>query len=133
MSMKLTPKQDKFCREYLKTSNASEAYRRSYDAKNMGVNTIKVKASQLLSRDNIRITVDRLREKIEDEGILTFKEIQKMLSERAKEELNADGLKSIDILNKMAGNYEKDNTQSNKIITVAYNNLDDYYEDVNKK
>ena len=35
-----------------------------------------------------------------------------MLSDKAKEELNADGIKSIEILNKMQGNYEKDNNQT---------------------
>jgi len=107
--IKLTPKQEKFCHVYLKTSNASEAYRQAYRAEKMGVNTIKVKASVLLKRDNIRVTVERLREKIEDEGILTFKEIQKMLSNKAKDDLNNEGLKAVDILNRMAGNYEKDN------------------------
>ncbi len=107
----LTPKQEKFCHAYLKTSNASEAYRQAYNAKNMKPNTIKVKASVLLAKDNVGITIGLLRKKIEDESILSFKEIQIMLSDRAKEELNGDGLKSIDILNKMAGNYEADNHQ----------------------
>ena len=31
MSKKLTPKQRKFCEEYVTTGNGSEAYRRAYD------------------------------------------------------------------------------------------------------
>ena len=109
MLKELTQKQMNFCLEYMKTGNASEAYRRAYNAENMQTNTIKVKASNMLSKGNIKVTIGLLRKKVEDKGILSFKEIQIMLSKRAKEELNSDGLKSIDILNKMSGNYEKDN------------------------
>lgn len=116
---KLTVKQENFCIAYLKTSNASEAYRKAYNAKNMKVNTIKSKAYHLMQKDYIRATIGILRSKVEDESILTFKEIQKMLSERAKEELNADGLKSIDILNKMAGFYEIDNNQKKSDIIIV--------------
>jgi len=108
----LTQKQENFCQAYIKTGNASEAYRRSYNAKNMKAETITSKASILLAKGIVRARVDELRQKTEDKSILSFKEIQKMLSDRAKEELNADGLKSIDILNRMAGYYEKDNKQS---------------------
>lgn len=58
----LSPKQEMFCFEYVRTGNATEAYKSSYNAEKMGYATIRVKASQLLARDNIRITVDRLRE-----------------------------------------------------------------------
>ena len=109
--MKLTPKQEAFCHEYIKTGNASEAYRRAYNTKKMKSRTITERASRLLKEYNISTTLVSLRKKIEDKGILSFKEIQKMLSDRAKEELNSDGLKSIDILNKMAGHYEANNEQ----------------------
>ena len=33
--MSLTPKQEAFCLAYMETGNASEAYRRAYDADNM--------------------------------------------------------------------------------------------------
>ena len=39
MARPLTEKQEAFCRAFVETGNASEAYRRSYDAKNMGQNT----------------------------------------------------------------------------------------------
>ena len=106
----LTQKQTNFCYAYLKTGNASEAYRQAYNAKKMKTNVIANKASLLLTKGYIRVMIDSLRGKIEDEGILDFKQIQKMLSKKALEELNSDGLKSIDILNKMSGNYAKDNT-----------------------
>lgn len=53
--MELTPKQENFCRFYIETGNASEAYRRAYDASGMKDAVIHVKASELL--DNGKITV----------------------------------------------------------------------------
>jgi phage terminase small subunit len=55
----LTPKQEAFCIAYLETGNASEAYRRAYDAKNMNANSINRKAKDLV--DNVKITA-RLQE-----------------------------------------------------------------------
>lgn len=50
----LTPKQEKFCKVYRETGNASEAYRQSYDVSLMNPNTINRKAKELL--DNGKIT-----------------------------------------------------------------------------
>lgn len=58
----LTEKQEAFCRAFVETGNASEAYRRSYDAKNMAQNTIAVKASEMLNKDNISVRLQQLRE-----------------------------------------------------------------------
>lgn len=57
----LTPKQEAFCLAYIETGNASEAYRRSYNAANMQANTITVKASQLLAQDNVSVRVAELK------------------------------------------------------------------------
>lgn len=62
MARPLTEKQEAFCRAFVETGNASEAYRRSYDAKNMGQNTIAVKASEMLSKDNVSVRLQQLRE-----------------------------------------------------------------------
>lgn len=51
---KLTPKQEKFCQKYIETGNASEAYRQSYDCKNMKPESVNRLAKDLL--DNIKIT-----------------------------------------------------------------------------
>ena len=44
----LTPKQLNFCRAYVKTGNASEAYRQSYSAKNMKAETVAKRAYDLM-------------------------------------------------------------------------------------
>ena len=58
----VTEQQEAFCRAYVETGNASESYRRSYNAGNMGQNTISVKASNMLDRDNVRVRIAQLRE-----------------------------------------------------------------------
>ena len=59
-ALPLTPKQEKFCVAYVKTSNASEAYRQSYDAKNMNPNTINRKAKDLIDNGKIAARVREL-------------------------------------------------------------------------
>jgi phage terminase small subunit len=49
----LTPKMERFAIEYVATGNASEAYRRAYDAENMLPTTIHVQASLLLDNDKV--------------------------------------------------------------------------------
>jgi phage terminase small subunit len=53
MNRRLTQKQENFCLAYIECGNASEAYRRAYDAENMQPQTIHVKASELLSSGKI--------------------------------------------------------------------------------
>ena len=60
MEIKLTPKQEQFCQSYIETGNASEAYRRAYNAENMKPETINVKASELLSNGKVSVRVDEL-------------------------------------------------------------------------
>ena len=62
--MALTPKQENFCLAYLETGNATEAYRRAYDAENMTSGTINVKACELLGNDKIAVRVAELREPV---------------------------------------------------------------------
>jgi phage terminase small subunit len=58
----LTPKQEAFCLAYVQTSNASEAYRRSYDVgENTKPESIWVNASKLMSDAKVLQRVDELR------------------------------------------------------------------------
>ena len=56
----LTIKQEKFCRAYVETGNASEAYRRSYCAGRMSDKVIHNKASALLKRGDVRVRLAEL-------------------------------------------------------------------------
>lgn len=57
----LTIKQEAFCRKYVETGNASEAYRQAYNASGMKPETVKKRASELLGRGDIAGTVAALR------------------------------------------------------------------------
>jgi phage terminase small subunit len=58
--MALTIKQEAFALAYVETGNASEAYRRSYNAENMKPAVIAVKASELLANGNVAVRVAEL-------------------------------------------------------------------------
>ena len=57
----LTPKQEKFCIAYIETGNASEAYRRSYNAAAMAVTTINRNAKALLDNNKIAARLAEIR------------------------------------------------------------------------
>lgn len=65
----LTPKQEGFCRDYIETGNATEAYRRNYDCSKMKAESIGRKAKELY--DNVKITA-------------RIRELQKELNEESK-------------------------------------------------
>jgi len=72
----LTNKQQKFCLEYLKDSNASRSYKEAYNCENMNNDTIRVKASQMLKKDNIRLTIESMRQETNNVEINTIKELK---------------------------------------------------------
>lgn len=59
--MSLTPKQEAFCLAYLETGNASEAYRRAYNAENMKPETINRNAKALMDNSKIAARLAELR------------------------------------------------------------------------
>lgn len=61
MKTELTLKQENFCLAYVETGNASEAYRRSYNAERMKPETITKRASELLSNGVIAGRLAELR------------------------------------------------------------------------
>lgn len=61
-SKNLTEKQEKFCQALVETGNASEAYRRAYNAEKMKENTIGRNAFALLQNNKITTRLDELHE-----------------------------------------------------------------------
>ena len=59
--MNLTIKQENFCQADIETGNASEAYRRAYNAENMKPETINREAKKLLDNPKITTRLDELR------------------------------------------------------------------------
>lgn len=75
----MTPKQEAFCLAYVETGNASEAYRRAYDADNMKAGTVNKRASELLADGEITGRVDELKAAAVERHNVTVDDIRKML------------------------------------------------------
>lgn len=67
---RLTPKQESFVRFYIETGNASEAYRRAYNASRMSDNAIHVAACRLLQNSKVALRVSELRGKAAEKVVL---------------------------------------------------------------
>ena len=79
--MPLTPKQEAFALAYVETGNASEAYRRAYNAGNMKTEVIANKASALLKKGYVRVRIDALQAKAVERHETTVDDILRELEE----------------------------------------------------
>lgn len=131
----LTIKQEKFVQNIVKGMSQREAYKSSYNAKNMKDDTIDNKACNLFKQDKIRARYEELLKKIEDKTIMTAEERQIWLSKVVKGDIKitreyddeikeyepymSDRLKALDILNKMTGQYVE------KVMNIQPPNIED--------
>ena len=127
--MALTQKQENFCLAYIKTGNASEAYRQSYNAEKMKPETINEASSRLLADSKIATRVKELTSKVEKKAIMSATERMELLSLIANnvtfdKDGNAgfnDATKAIEILNKMDGIYiQKNQTELSGAVGVTF-------------
>lgn len=58
----VTEQQEKFCRVFVETGNASEAYRQAYKSDRKTANSVAVDASRLLDNPNVNLRISMLRE-----------------------------------------------------------------------
>lgn len=79
--MNLTPKQEAFAQAYIETGNASEAYRRAYNAERMKPDGIHVNASKLLARTKVALRVAELKAAHVERHNVTVDDIAEMLRE----------------------------------------------------
>ncbi|MEY4839015.1 MAG: hypothetical protein RLZZ475_2874 [Pseudomonadota bacterium] len=79
--MSLTPKQEAFAQAYIETGNASEAYRRAYDAGQMKDATVNRKAKELMDNGKITARLDELRAALVERHQATMDDIATMLRE----------------------------------------------------
>lgn len=87
--MALTEKQEKFCVEYIRTGNASEAYRQSYDSSNMSPESVNRKAKELMDNVKIAARLEELRAPVREKAQITLESHLadlKRLRDRAEEE-----------------------------------------------
>jgi len=81
MQRALTPKQAAFCHAYLETGNASEAYRRAYDAGNMKQGTVGRKAQVVLNHAGVAAEIQRLKTRAAHEHDVTIASLMRELEE----------------------------------------------------
>lgn len=117
----LTPKQERFIQNIVSGMSQREAYKNSYDAKNMADDTIDNKACKLFNSDKIRARYQELMKRLENKAIMTAEERMIWLTKiincdiKVKQEYDnevkeydpyiSDRLKALDMLNKMDGQY----------------------------
>jgi len=70
----LTPKQEKFIQNIVSGMSQREAYKKSYNAKNMADDTIDNKACKLFNSDKIRARYQELMKRLENKAIMTAEE-----------------------------------------------------------
>ncbi len=86
----LTLKQAVFVHHYLATGNASEAYRRAYDASGMQPKSVHVEASRLLDNPNVALSVAELQRGADVAAGLSLEYVLANLGQNA-EDARADG------------------------------------------
>lgn len=84
----LTPKQEKFCLEYLKTGNASEAYRSAYEAQDMKPETIWRNAHELVNNNKVAARLKELNSSAVSDAVMTRQEALEKLSNLARTDLS---------------------------------------------
>jgi len=117
----LTQKQENFCLAYIKTGNASEAYRQAYNAEKMKAATITSKAYELMQNGEVTAMIDKLKARAESKAIITLEQRKELLSRFAWEEETDKSIKAIDLLNKMDGIYiQKNQTEHSGAVGVTF-------------
>lgn len=127
--MKLTAKQEAFCLAYIETNNASEAYRRSYDASKMKDGTVHQTASRLLADVDVTARLEQLRAPVRDRAQITLESHLERLNHLSlmaeQAEQYSAAIKAEESRGKVAGLYvEKiDHTTNGKDIAPSFATL----------
>ena len=103
----LTPKQEVFARKIVEGMTQADAYRSAYSCKRMTDKTIWENASRLMADSKVQARVKELRDKINDEAIMSAQKRLEWLTKviQNEDESTGDKLKAIDLMNKMQGEY----------------------------
>lgn len=79
--MALTQKQEAFCIAYIETGNASEAYRRAYDAEKMTMASVNRSAKDVIDNPKIASRIAELRAPMIKKAQLTVEDLLRELEE----------------------------------------------------
>lgn len=116
MTRRLTAKQEAFAVAYVKSGNASAAYRKIYDAKKMKAAVVHVAACQLLKNPKVSVRIDELRAPAFEATKIDIetwaRETVKYAFGQPSEELkHGDKRGYLDMVGKHVGAYKEDNLQ----------------------
>ena len=101
---KLTPKQEKFCLEYFKCSNATEAYRRTYSVKNMKPASVNRLAFAVLQNIKVASRIKSLQEAVAKKVIISKERVLQILAEIGEEgDRNSDRVAALKQVCKIFG------------------------------
>jgi phage terminase small subunit len=104
----LSDKQELFCREYLKDFNATQAAIRA----GYSPDSARQQASRMLTYDNVSERIESLSkallEQIDEDILDNLKTLREI---REQGEKDSDRIKSVELLMRYHGSFEKDNTQ----------------------
>lgn len=102
----MTERQEKFCIEFVRCGNATEAYKAS-GYKPLSDNAAAVNASKMLRNTKVQERIAALKERANEGRIMDAKERRELLSDIARSggESTTDRLRAIDTMNKMDGLY----------------------------
>ncbi len=81
MKKKLTPKQEGFCQDYIKTGSQTRAYKLNYNIKKMLPATINNKAYALRRQGDITARINELQERVAKKFEVTVESLTKELEE----------------------------------------------------
>lgn len=87
---RLTEKQERFCLAYIETGNASEAYRRAYDAGKMAESTVWRKAKDVLDNGKVAARIQELRAPVVKAAQLTVYDLLAELEKARIEAMTGD-------------------------------------------
>jgi len=122
----LTAKQENFAVAYIMNGrDASAAYREAYDVgENTKPTTIWVEGHKILKSSKVSLRVHELSMQTIGCKVMSIEERKELLTKQSVEGCT----KSMDMLNRMDGAYEKDN-RSKVETTIKYESMDDFYKD----
>lgn len=94
MRMNMTPKQVAFCQAYLETGDASEAWRRSYDASKSNKNSVNRRGHEMLQHSKVIAYLAEERAHIMARHRITVDDLLSELEEARTAALGADTVQS---------------------------------------
>lgn len=94
MRMNMTPKQIAFCQAYLETGDASEAWRRSYDASKSNKNSVNRRGHEMLQHSKVIAYLAEERAHIMARHRITVDDLLSELEEARAAALGADTVQS---------------------------------------